>query len=68
MTNVSYVPKLTVNLFSLTTVMEKKFSVAGTKVEIEITKGAWRGKFDTTFGTPNGHVWHYNPFRDQQEK
>ena len=57
LTNVSYVPKLTVNLFSLTTVMEKNFSVTGTKAGIEITKGAWRAKFDTLFGTPKGHVF-----------
>ena len=37
--------------------MEKIFSVTGTKAGIEITKGAWRAKFDTTFGTPKGHVF-----------
>ena len=42
LTNVSYVPELKVNLFSLTTVMEKNFSVTGTKAGIEISKGTWK--------------------------
>ena len=41
LTNVSYVPKLKVNLFSLTTVMEKIFTVTGTKAGIKIAKGIW---------------------------
>ena len=57
LTNVSYVPELKVNLFSLTTVMEKNFSVTGTKVGIEISKGTWKVRFDTKFGTTKGHVF-----------
>ena len=57
LTNVSYVPELKVNLFSLTTVMEKNFSVTGTKAGIEISKGTWKVRFDTKFGTTKGHVF-----------
>ena len=57
LTNVSYVPELMVNLFSLTAVMEKECSVSGSKDGIEIRKGLWALKFDTKFGTPHGHVF-----------
>ncbi len=39
LTDVSYVPKLLVNLFSLTALMEKGCSVSGSKDGIEIAKG-----------------------------
>ena len=57
LTNVSYVPELSVNLFSLTTMMEKDFSVTGTKAGIKISKGTWKVHFNIKFGTLNGHVF-----------
>ena len=39
LTNVSYVPDLMVNLFSLTTAMERGFTINGSKNGITITKG-----------------------------
>ena len=57
LTNVSYVPELMVNLFSLTAVMEKNFAANGTKNGIVIKKGDWSVKFDIKFGTPKGHVF-----------
>ena len=57
LTEVSYVPELMVNLFSLTAAMERNFSVIGTKEGIEIKKGEWKLRFNTKFGTPKGHVF-----------
>ncbi len=57
LTYVSYVPDMMVNLFSLTTVLEKGFSVVGTKEGIDIKKGDWKIKFDKRIGTPKGHVF-----------
>ena len=57
LTNVSYVPELMVNLFSLTAVMEKNISVIGTKTGIVLEKGTWKVNFDVKFGTPKGHVF-----------
>ena len=57
LTNVSYVPELMVNLFSLTAVMEKNCSVIGTKNGIVLEKGNWKANFNVRFGTPKGHVF-----------
>lgn len=57
LTNVSYVPQLMVNLFSLTAAMEKGLSVTGTKEGIEIRKETWLMRFDRKIGTPRGHVF-----------
>lgn len=57
LTNVSYVPELMVNLFSVTAAMEKDCAVSGSKDGIEIKKGQWSMKFQTKFGTQQGHVF-----------
>ena len=57
LTNVFYVPELTVNLFSLTTVMEKNFLVSGMKTGIEILKGTWKVDFNMKFGPARGLVF-----------
>jgi len=49
LTNVSYVPQLMVNLFSLT--------VTGSKEGIRLQKGDWVMNFDRKVGTPRGHVF-----------
>jgi len=54
---VSYVPGLLVNLFSLTAAMEKDFKVVGSKEGIEIKKGGSLLKFHEKFGTTKGHVF-----------
>ena len=68
LTNVSYVPDLMVNLFSLTAAIEKNCSVSGSKEGIEIRKGKWTMKFDTKFGTPHGHVFgtRINPMKGNE--
>lgn len=57
LTNVSYVPELMVNLFSLTSAMEKGFSVIGTRDGIVLKKNYWMMQFDRKVGTPRGHVF-----------
>jgi hypothetical protein len=57
LTNVSYVPQLMVNLFSLTAAMEKGYSVVGSKEGITLQKDSWLMKFDRKVGTPRGHVF-----------
>ncbi len=57
LTNVSHVPELMVNLFSLTAVVDKGCHVPGTKEGIDIQKGQWQVKLDKSFGTPKGHVF-----------
>ena len=57
LTNVSYVPNLMVNLFSLTAAMDKGFSVAGSNEGINLKKGNWSISFDRRVGTPRGHVF-----------
>ncbi len=57
LTNVSYIPDLMVNLFSLTAIMEKNFHVDGTNKGIKIQKGDWTMLFNTRIGTPKGHVY-----------
>jgi hypothetical protein len=57
LTNVSYVPDLMVNLFSLTAVMDKGFQVDGNHKGINIQKDDWSMRFDKRIGTPKGHVF-----------
>lgn len=57
LTNVSYVPDLMVNLFSLTTAMDKGYSVNGSKEGITVQKGTWSMNFNRRVGTPRGHVF-----------
>lgn len=57
LTNVSYVPDLLVNLFSLTSAIEKDFTVHGSKQGIEIRKGSSSMQFDEKFGTTKGHIF-----------
>jgi len=57
LTNVSYVPQLMVNLFSLTAAMEKGYSVVGSKDGITLQKENWSMNFDRKIGTPRGHVF-----------
>ena len=57
LTNVSYVPDLMVNLFSLTAVMEKGVSVIGGKNGIDLKKENWTMKFDTKIGTTKGYIF-----------
>jgi hypothetical protein len=57
LTNVSYVPELMVNLFSLTAAMDKGFSIAGSKEGITLNKDDWSLLFDKKVGTPRGHVF-----------
>ncbi|MFM8622588.1 MAG: hypothetical protein ACKOB3_04330, partial [Holophagaceae bacterium] len=60
LTNVSYVPDLLVNLFSLTVAMEKDCTIVGSKKGMEIRKGKWALQFHTKFGTAKGHVFGTN--------
>lgn len=57
LTNVSFVPDLMVNLFSLTAAMDKGFSVTGSKDGIDLKKGNWSMSFNRRVGTPRGHVF-----------
>jgi len=57
LTNVSYIPDLVVNLFSLTAAMEKDFTVVGSKKGLEIRKGNVTMEFHTKFGTSKAHVF-----------
>ena len=57
LTNVSYVPDLLVNLFSLTSAMEKDFTIIGSKQGIEIKKGKSSMLFHEKFGTAKGHIF-----------
>ena len=57
LSNVSYVPDLMVNLFSLTAVMDKGFQVDGNHKGINILKENWSMRFDKRIGTPKGHVF-----------
>ncbi len=57
LSNVSYIPDLMVNLFSLTAVMDKGFLVDGNNKGITVQKQEWTMKFDRRIGTPKGHVF-----------
>jgi len=57
LSNVSYVPDLMVNLFSLTAVMERGFKVDGSQKGIYIQKNEWSMRFDKRIGTPKGYVF-----------
>ena len=46
-----------VNLFSLTTAMEKGYTVTGTKSGISLSKSNLNMNFDTKIGTPKGHIF-----------
>jgi len=57
LTNVSFIPDLVVNLFSLTLVMEKDYSIVGTKKGIKVNKGSSSVEFYTKFGSTNGYIF-----------
>lgn len=57
LTDVSYVPGLLVNLFSLTAAMEKDFKVTGSKEGMDIKKGRYTLRFSTKFGNAKNHVF-----------
>ena len=57
LSNVSFVPDLMVNLFSLTTVMDNGFQVDGNNKGIVVQKDNWSMRFDKRIGTPKGHVF-----------
>ena len=57
LSNVSYIPDLMVNLFSLTAVMDKGFQVDGNSKGITVQKQEWKMRFDKRIGTPKGHVF-----------
>ena len=57
LSNVSYIPDLMVNLFSLTAVMDKGFQVDGNSKGITVQKNKWTMRFDRRIGTPKGHVF-----------
>jgi hypothetical protein len=57
LSNVSFVPDLMVNLFSLTAVMDNGFQVDGNNKGINVQKDNWSMRFDKRIGTPKGHVF-----------
>ncbi|MFN7263265.1 MAG: reverse transcriptase domain-containing protein [Cyanobacteriota bacterium] len=68
LSNVSYVPDLMVNLFSLTAVMERGFQVDGNMKGINIRKDDWNMRFDKRIGTPKGYVFAVTMFPESNEE